>query len=110
MLTASDIVSFADRQGFQLRRGGCSTPSYTRDKCVCPRRTLANEVTEDGSMYGKNVIGAIQEKFGLTEFDQECLETGFEGWQDKLTTSECKSNKYYKLGKKLYRLVNSSPV
>src|SRR4051812_17953920 len=103
MLTASDIVAFAERHGFKLNRMGCAKPSDPQDYCACPRRTLANEVTEDKSMYSKGVIEAIQKKFGLTAFDQECLEIGFEGWN---TTKEFKANKYYKLGKTLAKLVS----
>ena len=99
-LTAEDIVGFAARQGFKLGRMGCANSSDPRDYCACPRRTLANEVTEDKSMYKKEIIEAVQAKFNLTPFDQECLEIGFEGWD---VPKEYKANQYYKLGKQLYR-------
>jgi hypothetical protein len=106
MLTAGDIVGFADRQGFKLERGGCAKPTDPHDNCACPRRTLANEVTKSESMYNKVVIKAIQERFGLTEYDQEALEDGFEGFNGNFR----KSNKYYKMGKKLAGLVNSKDI
>lgn len=102
MLTAGDIIAFAERQGFKLSQNGCAKPTDPQDHCACPRRTLANEVSGDRSMYNKEVIAAIQKKFGLSEPDQEALEVGFEGWD----YPEYKDNKYYKLGKKLFRLVS----
>lgn len=102
MLTAGDIVAFAERRGFKLRQMGCAKPTDPQDHCCCPRRTLANEVTESESMYRPEVIAAVQERFGLTGDDQEALEVGFEGWD----YPEHKGNKYYKLGKKIFKLVS----
>lgn len=112
MLTANDIRAMCTKHGHTLAFGGISTLkgklSHWNDGKACPRKTLANECGIDYFMYHPAAIATIYQHLGLSEFDQDCLEFGFERPDDP--DNEIWDNYYYGVGRELRTQVEVNNV
>jgi hypothetical protein len=92
-LTARGIFDYANNNGITLTPEGV-VADYPR---LCARATLAYS---HGFQY---VYGSgLEEKLGVSEYDLDHLEAGFENWE--YSEEYDKDNDYYKMGQEIRAL------